>query len=74
MCKRCETRYRRMQKIVSLLQKGLVTADEIAGKVGVSSRTVYRYVEDLRQEGLPIEGEAGVGYLMRPKREVRHVD
>src|SRR3546814_1709446 len=29
-------------------------------------RTVYRYMAHLQGSGLPIEGEAGVGYLLRP--------
>jgi predicted DNA-binding transcriptional regulator YafY len=32
----------------------------------VSERTVYRYVQDLSISGVPIEGEAGVGYRLKP--------
>jgi predicted DNA-binding transcriptional regulator YafY len=32
----------------------------------VSARTVYRDIADLQAQGVPIEGEAGVGYRMRP--------
>ena len=36
--------------------------------LGVSLRTVYRDVADLQLSGVPIEGEAGVGYLLRRLR------
>jgi predicted DNA-binding transcriptional regulator YafY len=43
-----------------------VTAETLAADLGVSLRTVYRDVATLRGEGAPIDGEAGVGYLLRP--------
>ena len=42
-----------------------VLARELAETLGVSLRTVYRDVADLQRSGVPIEGEAGVGYVMR---------
>jgi predicted DNA-binding transcriptional regulator YafY len=42
-----------------------VTAACLAGELGVSLRTVYRDVQSLMDLGAPIEGEAGVGYLLR---------
>lgn len=41
-----------------------VTANQIAEEFDVSPRTVYRDIQDLITTGVPIEGEAGVGYLM----------
>jgi len=38
------------------------TAAFLAGRLGVSLRTVYRDVRDLSLSGVPVEGEAGVGY------------
>jgi predicted DNA-binding transcriptional regulator YafY len=32
----------------------------------VSERTIYRDVADMTSRGIPIEGEAGVGYILRP--------
>jgi predicted DNA-binding transcriptional regulator YafY len=32
----------------------------------VSERTIYRDIADLMASGVPIQGEAGVGYVMRP--------
>ncbi len=42
-----------------------VLARELADTLGVSMRTVYRDVADLQRSGVPIEGEAGVGYVLR---------
>ena len=42
-----------------------VTGRELSDKLGVSVRTVYRDCASLQAMGIPIEGEAGVGYVMR---------
>lgn len=42
-----------------------VTARELAAELEVSERTVYRDIADLSRSGVPVSGEAGVGYLMR---------
>lgn len=38
----------------------------LAQELGVSLRTLYRDIETLRGQGAPIDGEAGVGYVLRP--------
>ncbi len=43
-----------------------VSAQTLAAALGVSMRTVYRDVATLIGSGAPIEGEAGVGYVLRP--------
>jgi predicted DNA-binding transcriptional regulator YafY len=43
-----------------------VTAARLAEALEVSERTIYRDVADLMAQGAPIEGEAGVGYILRP--------
>jgi predicted DNA-binding transcriptional regulator YafY len=49
-----------------LLQEGKVrTARYLADKLEVSERTIYRDIGDLIGSGIPIDGEAGVGYLLR---------
>jgi predicted DNA-binding transcriptional regulator YafY len=49
-----------------LLQEGRVrTAKYLAEKLEVSERTIYRDIGDLIGSGIPIDGEAGVGYLLR---------
>ncbi|SMX43561.1 helix-turn-helix transcriptional regulator [Actibacterium lipolyticum] len=56
----------RLFQIVQYLRGGrLITARQLAEWVGVSERTIYRDIADLIGSGVPIEGEAGVGYLMR---------
>ncbi|MCP3920125.1 MAG: YafY family transcriptional regulator [bacterium] len=55
----------RLFQIVQLLRgRPVVTATEIAQELEVSPRTVYRDVRDLIASGVPIEGEAGVGYTL----------
>lgn len=56
----------RLFQIVQHLRGGrLVTAERLAERLEVSRRTIYRDVADLIGSGVPIEGEAGVGYVMR---------
>ncbi|NRB00058.1 MAG: YafY family transcriptional regulator [Rhodobacteraceae bacterium] len=56
----------RLFQMVQLLRGGrLVTARQMANRLEVSERTIYRDVADLIGSGVPIEGEAGVGYVMR---------
>jgi len=56
----------RLFQIVQFLRGGrLVTAQSLAERLEVSMRTIYRDVADLIGSGVPIEGEAGVGYVMR---------
>src|ERR1700730_11430040 len=43
-----------------------VTAAMLAAELEVSERTIYRDVAYLMAQGAPIEGEAGVGYILRP--------
>ncbi len=56
----------RLFEIVLLLSRGrVVTARELGTHLEVSDRTVYRDIQDLCATGVPIEGEAGVGYRLR---------
>ena len=56
----------RLFGIVQLMRGGrLVTALRLAERLEVSERTIYRDIADLQSSGVPIEGEAGVGYVMR---------
>ena len=57
----------RLFQLVQLLRRRrAVTAAELARSLEVSERTVYRDVRDLSISGVPIEGEAGVGYRLKP--------
>ena len=56
----------RLFQIVQYLRGGrLLTAAQLAERLEVTKRTIYRDVADLIGSGVPIEGEAGVGYVMR---------
>lgn len=59
---------RRADRLFALVQlirgRRLSTAAWLAGRLEVSVRTVYRDVADLQAQGVPIEGEAGVGYRL----------
>ena len=55
----------RLFHIVQLIRgRRLTTAAFLAERLEVSERTVYRDVADLQHQGVPIEGEAGVGYRL----------
>ena len=55
----------RLFQIVSLLRRRrFTTAAWLGERLEVSERTVYRDVADLIRSGVPIEGEAGVGYRL----------
>src|ERR1700691_773840 len=57
----------RLFRIVQHLRgRRLTTAAQLAGWLEVSERTVYRDIRDLSISGVPVEGEAGVGYRLRP--------
>jgi len=58
----------RLFQIVNALRRRrtATTAAQLAERLGVSERTVYRDVRDLILAGTPIDGEAGVGYRIRP--------
>ena len=59
---------RRADRLFQLVQRlrgrGPVTAATLAQALEVSPRTLYRDVQDLVLSGVPIRGEAGVGYAL----------
>lgn len=60
-------RAERLFRLVSELRsRGVCRAEDLAAHFEISVRTVYRDIAHLQGSGLPIEGEAGVGYLLRP--------
>lgn len=64
-------RAERLYQIALLLSRGrLVRARELAELLAVSQRTVYRDMAELLVTGAPIDGEAGVGYLMRSEYRI----
>lgn len=58
----------RLFQIIQILRRSSrpVTAAAIAGELEVSKRTVYRDIADLIGQRVPIDGEAGYGYLLDP--------
>ena len=62
-------RAERLIRIVQALREaapGAVTAAALGRRFEVAERTVYRDIAHLVGSGAPIEGEAGVGYRLRP--------
>jgi predicted DNA-binding transcriptional regulator YafY len=56
----------RLFALIQMLRGGrLQTARDLAATLEVSERTIYRDVLDLQGNGVPIDGERGVGYLLR---------
>ncbi|WP_445359590.1 helix-turn-helix transcriptional regulator [Microbulbifer sp. ANSA005] len=41
-----------------------ITAKELSERLSVSERTIYRYMDDLSVSGVPVYGEAGIGYRL----------
>lgn len=61
----------RLFRLVEILRsKRLATGGWLAEQLGVSLRTLYRDIADLSLSGVPIEGEAGVGYRLRYRLDV----
>jgi predicted DNA-binding transcriptional regulator YafY len=60
---------RRADRLFEIIQhmrrRPTVRARDLAEALEVSERTIYRDVSDLMASGVPIEGEAGVGYVLR---------
>ena len=56
----------RLFEIIQILRRRkLVRARELAEALEVSERTIYRDIRDMAASGVPIEAEAGVGYVLR---------
>jgi predicted DNA-binding transcriptional regulator YafY len=62
------SRTERLFDLIDLLRSRRmpVTADQLSADLGVSSRSVYRDINTLRALGASIDGEAGIGYQLRP--------
>lgn len=56
----------RLFRLIDRLRTGkLTTARALAEAMEVSERTIYRDIAHLQGSGVPIDGEAGLGYMMR---------
>lgn len=61
----------RSERLLDLIQvlrshRYPVSASQLADATGVSVRTLYRDIASLRAQGAVIEGEPGIGYVLRP--------
>lgn len=61
----------RSQRLLDLLQllrryKYPISAEKLASQLNVSVRTIYRDIATLQAQGADIEGEAGLGYILKP--------
>ncbi|MCH7958751.1 MAG: YafY family transcriptional regulator [Candidatus Hydrogenedentes bacterium] len=64
-------RAERLFQLVLLLRRNrITTAQELARELQVSQRTIYRDVQSLVLSGIPVEGEPGVGYVLRQKMDL----
>jgi predicted DNA-binding transcriptional regulator YafY len=61
----------RAQRLLDLIQvlrrhRQPVSGRDLAAATGVSLRTLYRDIATLQAQGAPIDGEAGIGYVLAP--------
>ncbi|MGH1457133.1 MAG: helix-turn-helix transcriptional regulator [Alphaproteobacteria bacterium] len=63
----------RLFRIVEYLKarRTVTTAQKLAEVLEVSPRTIYRDIADLMTSGIPIYGEAGVGYILKPDHKIQ---
>jgi predicted DNA-binding transcriptional regulator YafY len=61
-------RAQRLLDLIDILRRHRfpVAGSALASELGVSLRTLYRDIATLQQQGADIEGEPGIGYVLRP--------
>ena len=62
------SRAERLLDLIQVLRRHRlpVSGETLARELGISLRTLYRDIETLKGQGAHIDGEAGVGYVLRP--------
>jgi len=61
----------RLFQLVQLLRsRRHATGQQLADELEISRRTLYRDIRDLEASGVPVRGEAGVGYRLDPRFEL----
>jgi predicted DNA-binding transcriptional regulator YafY len=57
----------RLFQLVNLLRgrRTAITAEQLSDVMEVSVRTIYRDIQALTLSGVPVDGEAGIGYMLR---------
>ena len=59
-------RDQRLYDLVQIMCDGrLHTAADLAARLGVSERTIWRDMAVMAASGIPVEGERGLGYILR---------
>ena len=67
-------RAERLFRLVNEMRtRGVSRAEELAAHLEVSVSTIYRDIAHLQASGMPIDGEAGVGYMLRPGFDLPNV-
>ena len=61
----------RTERLLTLLQvfrtyRNPVSGQRLAERLDISLRTLYRDIATLQAQGAEIEGEAGIGYILKP--------
>lgn len=61
----------RSERLLDLIQilrrhRAPIIGKALADELGISLRTLYRDIATLQAQGAPIDGEAGIGYVLRP--------
>ena len=70
----------RLFELIQIFRDGrLKLGRDLAARLGVSLRTLYRDIDTLVASGIPIEGERGVGYILRepiflPPLNLSHIE
>lgn len=64
---------RLFRMVNELRSSGVTRASDLAARFEISLSTVYRDIAHLQASGLPIDGEAGVGYVLRPGFDLPNV-
>lgn len=62
------TRTQRLFELIQILRRHRypITAAKLAAELNISVRSIYRDIESLKAQGADIEGEPGLGYVLRP--------
>lgn len=62
------SRAARLLELLELLRlrRSPASGEELSAKLGISLRTFYRDIATLQQQGASIQGEPGIGYVLRP--------
>ncbi len=70
------SRSTRMFEIIQILRNATQprTAQQIAEELEVTKRTIYRDIAALQAMRVPVEGEAGIGYILRPSFDLPPVN